>query len=270
MTIDDSLVAAARGVGSTIATHVDATERDRRLAPPVVEALRGAGLFRLFAPRALGGLETDPVTFAHVVEEVSRFDSAAGWAFQAGNTGAWWASRMAPDGVAELYANGPDLLMAAAFSPPQRADEAAGGYRFTGRGPLASTIHDSPWIMMSALVFEGDKPRMTPFGPEAIAVVMRTSELEIIDTWDSLGMRGTDSNDVAVSDRFVPEGMTFHLAPVFVPPAQFRGPLYRFPAVGSVIAMIAPIALAIARGAIDELRALAGPAGLSALADAGG
>lgn len=97
-----------------ITEHAATTERNRRLAPP---ALRAAGLFRLFTPRALGGLEVDPVTFARVVEEVSTFDSAAGWAFQV-NTGAWWTSRMSPEGVAELYADGPDLMMAASFALP--------------------------------------------------------------------------------------------------------------------------------------------------------
>ena len=84
--VDESIVGAARAVGSIIAKHVETTERNRRLAPPVIDALRAAGLFRLFTPRALGGLEIDPVTFARVVEEVSAFDSAAGWAFQV-NTG---------------------------------------------------------------------------------------------------------------------------------------------------------------------------------------
>jgi alkylation response protein AidB-like acyl-CoA dehydrogenase len=87
--VDEEMVAVARDVGSIVAKHVDTTERNRRLAPPVIDALRAAGLFRLFTPRGLGGLEIDPVTFARVVEEVSTFDSAAGWAFQV-NTGAWW------------------------------------------------------------------------------------------------------------------------------------------------------------------------------------
>jgi hypothetical protein len=143
--VDEGNRAVAREVGSIIAKHVDTTERNRRLAPQVVDALRAAGLFRLFTPRALGGLEVDPVTFARVVEEVSTFDSAVGWAFQV-NTGAWWTSRMSPDGVAELFADGPDLMMAASFAPPHRADEVPGGYRITGRGPLASGIHDSQWF----------------------------------------------------------------------------------------------------------------------------
>lgn len=251
--VDESLVAAARDVGSIIANHVQATERNRRLAPPVIDALRAAGLFRLFTPRALGGLEVDPVTFARVVEEVSTFDSAAGWAFQV-NTGAWWTSRMSPEGVAELYADGPDLMMAASFAPPHRAEEVPGGYRITGRGPLASTIHDSRWVLMSAIVFDGDQPRMTPAGPDFISVVMRTTEVEIIDTWDSLGMRGTDSNDIVANGVFVPESRAFRFEPDSIPSAPFDGPLYRMPALAATYPIVAPVALAIARGAIRELR----------------
>jgi alkylation response protein AidB-like acyl-CoA dehydrogenase len=248
------LVAAARNVGPVIARHAETTERDRRLAPPVLEALRAAGLFRLFTPRALGGLEIDAVTFARIVEEVSTFDSAAGWAFQAGNTGAWWTSRMSPDGVAELYADGPDLMMAASFSPPHRAEEVSGGYRLTGRGPLASTIHDSRWVMMSALVFDGDRPRMTATGPEIVALIMRTSDVEIVDTWHSLGMRGTDSNDVVANGVVVPKSRAFHLRPDYVPSTPFDGPLYRMPAPAATYTIIAPVALAIAASAVRELR----------------
>jgi alkylation response protein AidB-like acyl-CoA dehydrogenase len=250
---DEGIVAVARDVGPIIAKHVDTTERSRRLAPQVVDALRAAGLFRLFTPRPFGGLEIDPVTFARVVEEVSTFDSAAGWAFQV-NTGAWWTSRMSPEGVAELYADGPDLMMAASFAPPHRAEEVPGGYRITGRGPLASGIHDSQWVLMSAIVFDGDQPRMTPDGPDFLSVVMRTTEVEIIDTWNSLGMRGTDSQDIAADGVFVPESRAFRFVPDSIPSAPFDGPLYRMPALAATFPIIAPVALAIASGAIRELR----------------
>ena len=251
--VDEGIVATARDLGPVIAKHVETTERDRRLARPVIDVLRAAGFFRLFTPRALGGLEIDPVTFARVVEEVSTFDSAAGWSFQI-NTGAWWTSRMSPEGVAELYADGPDLMMAASFAPPHRAEETPGGYRITGRGPLASTIHDSRWALMSAIVFDGDRPRVTPAGPDFISVVMHTTEVEIIDTWHALGMRGTDSNDIDAKGVFVPESRAFRFEPDSIPAAPFDGPLYRMPALAATFTIIAPVALAIASGAIRELR----------------
>jgi alkylation response protein AidB-like acyl-CoA dehydrogenase len=255
--IDESLVARARALEPIIRQHVETTERERRLARPVLQAMREAGLFRMFTPRALGGWEADPVTVARVAEEIASFDSAAAWALQAGNTGSWWAGHFPESGVAELYAEGPDLLMAASFSPPHRADLVPGGYRFTGRGPLASTIHDSPWALMTGIAFDGEQPRTTSFGPVVVGLALRTSEVQIIDTWQSLGMRGTDSNDVAADGVFVPEARSFVVAPVYEPPPQFAGPLYRLPALVATDVIIAPVALAIARGAITALREIA-------------
>jgi alkylation response protein AidB-like acyl-CoA dehydrogenase len=148
--------------------------------------------------------------------------------------------------------------MAAAFHPPQQAIEVAGGYRVTGRGPLASNIHDADWLFLTALVMDGDQPRMTTDGaPEIIALILHAGEAQIIDTWYSLGMRGSDSNDVAVNDVFVPAARTFPLAPEFEPGPHYQGPLYRFPAMGQTVTLIAPVALAVAREAIEELRDLA-------------
>jgi alkylation response protein AidB-like acyl-CoA dehydrogenase len=252
--VDESLVARARALEPIIREHAATTERERRLARPVLEAMREAGLFRMFTPRALGGLEADPVTVARVAEEVASADSAAAWALQAGNTGSWWAGHFPENGVAELFAEGPDLLMAASFNPPHRAESVPGGYRFSGRGPLASTIHDSSWVMMTGLIFDGEQPRTTSFGPMVVAVALRTSEVQIVDTWQSLGMRGTDSNDVAADGVFVPAARSFVVSPVYDPERHFTGPLYRLPALASVDVIIAPVALATARGAINALR----------------
>jgi alkylation response protein AidB-like acyl-CoA dehydrogenase len=254
---DESLVARARALEPIIREHADTTERERRLAPPVLQAMREAGLFRMFTPRALGGLEADPVTVARVSEEIAGFDSAAAWALQAGNTGSWWAGHFPESGIAEMYADGPDVLMAASFTPPHRAESVPGGYRFTGRGALASTIHDSPWVLMTGVVFDGEQARTTPFGPMIVGLAMRTSEVEIIDTWQSLGMRGTDSNDVAADGVFVPEARSFVVTPEYQPAPQFTGPLYRLPAPASTDVIVAPVALAIARAAITAIRELA-------------
>ena len=255
--IDESLVVRARALEPIIRQHAETTERERRLAPPVLQAMREAGLFRLFTPRALGGLEADPVTVARVAEEIASFDSAAAWALQAGNTGSWWAGHFPENGIAELYAGGPDFIMSASFAPPHRAESVPGGYRFTGRGSLASTIRDSPWVFMTGIVFDGEQPRTTSFGPMVVGLALRTSEVQIIDTWQSLGMRGTDSNDVAADGVFVPEARSFVVAPVYEPAPQFAGPLYRLPALASTDVIIAPVALAIARGSITAVREIA-------------
>ena len=72
-----------------------------------------------------------------------------------------------------------------------------------------------------------------------------------------MGMRGTDSNDVAVKDVFVPTARTWPLEPVFEPGSHFRGPLYAYPSLGEGIFILAPVGLGIATQAIDEFKRLA-------------
>jgi alkylation response protein AidB-like acyl-CoA dehydrogenase len=79
---DTALIDAAREIAPIIQKHTEEAERERRLSRPVLTALRETGLLRMSTPRSLGGLETDPITRALVVEEISRHDSAAGWTLE--------------------------------------------------------------------------------------------------------------------------------------------------------------------------------------------
>lgn len=256
-TTTDQLLSSARALGPIIRAHADQGERQRRPPRQVLDALSAAGLQRMFAPRSLGGLEVDPVTCARVVEKIASFDSAAGWALQVVNLNAWWAARLPDDGVDEIYGSNPSAMMAAAFHPPQQATQVPGGYRVTGRAPLASNIHDCEWVLLSALVMDGAQPRMTASGPEMIVAIVPTPEVEILDTWYTLGMRGTDSNDVAVNDVFVPFRRSARLTPTFQPGRHFHGALYRFPAAPTIGLFTAAVLLASARAAISEFRELA-------------
>jgi alkylation response protein AidB-like acyl-CoA dehydrogenase len=251
------LIERARGLGPLLREYAEAAERERRLPRAVHEALAGAGLYRMFLPRSLGGLELDPLTVARVIEEVARFDSAAAWSLQSPSLQGFVSRDLPEAGVQELYGSGPDLMIAAAFHPPQQAIEAAGGYRVSGKAPLASGIRDSQWALFTALIFDDGQPRMTEHGPVMIAFIVRTSEVEILDTWHSLGMRGTDSADVAFRDVFVPAHRTFVVAPGQEPNPHFRGRLYQFPMVPIVGLFSASVLLAAARVALDEVRELA-------------
>ena len=47
-------------------------ERERRLPAQVLAAMHEARLFRMYIPKALDGLEIDPITSMIVVEEIAR------------------------------------------------------------------------------------------------------------------------------------------------------------------------------------------------------
>ncbi|MGB7794038.1 MAG: acyl-CoA dehydrogenase family protein, partial [Terrimicrobiaceae bacterium] len=158
------------------------------------------------------------------------------------------------EGAEEIYSRGADILIAAQFGRPLKAASAKGGYRISGRAPFVSNCYDADWISSTVLVDEdgsgGDEPEMR-------MVYFRSEECEIIDTWDVMGMRGTGSNDISVTDVYVPRSRTFPMVPDFEPGSHYRGPLYRLPVVGAAACGIPTPMLGVARRTLDEVTELA-------------
>jgi alkylation response protein AidB-like acyl-CoA dehydrogenase len=255
---DTTLLEAAQRIAPVIQEHTAETERERRLSPPVVAALHDAGLLRMCTPRSLGGLEVDPLTRALVIEEIAGHDTAAGWTLANPLDWAYLCARLPDAGAEEIYGRGANVVIAAQFGRPMQAALAQGGYRITGRAPFVSNCYDAHWIATTATVMAGEPARAEDTGvPEVVMAYLPRDSCHVIDTWHVLGMRGTGSHDVAVTDVFVPTARTFPLVPEFIPGSHYQGPLYRFPLVGMVASNLPPLLLAVARRAIAEVAALA-------------
>jgi indole-3-acetate monooxygenase len=250
---DATLIAAVREIAPIIRAHSDEAERERRLSAPVLTALRETGLLRMTTPRSFGGLETDPVTRALIGEEVGRHDSAAAWTLENPLDWAFFCCRLPDEGAEEIYRHGPDVLIAAQFGRPLSARPTNGGYRISGRASFVSNCHDADWISSTVLV---DDDSATD-GPEMRMVYFPREQCEIIDTWNVMGMRGTGSHDISVTEVYVPKSRTFPMQPDFEPGSHYRGPLYRLPVMGVAATGIPTPMLGVARRALDEVTELA-------------
>jgi alkylation response protein AidB-like acyl-CoA dehydrogenase len=250
---DTSLVDAAREIAPIIRAHSEEAERERRLSQPVLKALQETGLLRMTTPRSLGGLETDPVTRALVVEEVGRHDSAAAWTLENPLDWAFNCCRLPDEGAEEIYSGGADILIAGQFGRPLHATSTDGGYRISGRAPFVSNCYDADWMLSTVLVDEDSAAGES----EERMVYFPRGGCEIIDTWDVMGMRGTGSNDISVTDVYVPKSRTFPMVPDFEPGSHYQGPLYRLPLAGVLATGIPTPMLGVARRALDEVTDLA-------------
>jgi alkylation response protein AidB-like acyl-CoA dehydrogenase len=246
---DMSLVDAARQLAPVILKHAQETEQERRLSRPVLEALRQARLLRMFVPRSLGGLEATPITRALVVEELSAHDTAAGWTLENPLDWAYLCARLPDRGAEEIYGGSADIVIAAQYGRPLDATSTHGGYRISGRAPLFSNCYDADWIASTAFV-DGDRESL-------VMVYLPRAKCEVLDTWDAVGMRGTGSHDVSVTDIHVPKYRTFSLTPEFETGSHYQGPLYRFPLPGIAATGIPTVLLGAARKALDEVTELA-------------
>ena len=248
-----SLLENVQEIAPIIQEHAVRGEQERRLAPSVVEAMVEAGLFRMWTPQVFGGLEVDPVTAMRVFEEVARLDSAAGWNLQLSSAVTPFFAWFPDAGAEEIFRGNPDVVFSGTLFPPGHAVPVEGGYRLTGRWPFVSGCQNSAWYFGPAFIMDGGAPRVGELGePIQIVVAYPAKEAEILDTWHTVGMRGTGSHDVVAKDVFIPERRTALLAPLTCPGTAFQGPLYRL-TIWPPTAALAPPALGIARAAIDAL-----------------
>ena len=248
-------VEVAAALAPQIRAAADNIERMRRLPLPLVEALARAGLFRLWIPRAFGGEETDPMTLGRVVEEIARVDGAAGWCVAIGGEYGVFGGYLQPDAAREIYGSDPLVVTGGAFRPTGQAVVVDGGYRVTGRWPLGSGCQHSAWIVGGCRVLDGDRLRLGPDGiPVMRLMFFPAASCEILDTWHSIGLRGTGSHDYTATDLFVPAARSLS----FREPPAAPGPLYALPTIALFGTVLAAVPLGIARHGIDILTELAG------------
>ncbi len=253
---DVDLIAVAKSFAPQIEAAREESERNRSLPASLVKAMAEAGLFRAWVPKALGGFEADIETNLRMVEEVSKVDGAAGWNVMIAATRGMFSAFLPPETGREIYGD-PLAITAGVTAPKGRAVQEHGGYRLSGRWPLASGCQHASWLAGGAFIFDGDKPLMDEKNgiPNLHLMFAPVRECEIIDTWHSGGLRGTGSHDFSLENEFIPAERTFSFLNT---EAFYDGPLYRSGIVSIFGLPVSAVSLGIARTAIDALVALAG------------
>jgi len=259
-------LAAACELTPLIRAHADETERARRLAAPVVDALRSARLFTMGLPTSLGGTETPLPAALRVIEQIAYADGATGWNVMIAFDTGMWSGYLHATPARELIASISEPILAGSINPPGRLYRTAGGYRLSGRWRFGSGCQQADLFIVGAMLYDDGAPIIGENGmPEMHQVVMAAADVSILDTWHVIGLRGTGSHDFTVENQFVDEGLvqSLHLAA-----PREQGPLYLFGLIPGFAVVKTAIALGIARHAIEALKDLAlakTPAGQTSL-----
>jgi len=268
ITVSDP-VARARALGPEIDGAADTIEATRRLPEPLLTHLHEARMFHLLLPRALGGEEVHPGIYLDAVEEISRHDGSLGWNMFVGNSSSLLAPYLPVESARKIYAGGRTVV---AWGPPNqyRAKAVPGGYRISGRWEFASGCRQASWMGAHALVEEPDgSVRLNAAGrPTIRSLLFPVAQARLLDTWNTIGLRGTASDSYELDDLFVPE--EFSSTREEPAPPRLPGKLYTFTQQGLYAVGVAGVETGIARGMLEAFKLLARekvPRGLVRLAD---
>ena len=231
--------------------HAGHGEEHRALAPEVVEVIKDAGLCCLPLPASLGGLGASPAECVDAFEQVAHADGAAGWCAFIGNGTSFYGWLDADVAKAQLT-GAPGIAAASIFGPMGVAVPAGpGSFRVEGRWGFASGCLHSELIQVGVMVMDGEAPAFRADGDVDWRFAFLTAdEVEVIDTWDTLGLRGTGSNDVVVSGVVVPEE---RLAMPMLDPPKVDDPVFQLGFWGLLPVLMTPFLLGVARRGLDEL-----------------
>ncbi|PDT74338.1 acyl-CoA dehydrogenase [Bradyrhizobium sp. C9] len=199
------MVARARALVPLLRERAQRTEDLRRLPPETERDLHDSGLFRILQPKRVGGSELDYVALVDCADALGQGDASVSWNFANLASHHWMLGMFAPEAQSAVWGDNPDTLIASSFVfPAGRARKTGGGYILSGHWPFSSGVEACGWNMLASVVASDDEAD----GVEYRLFLLNKRDYSIDDTWNAAGLRGTGSNDVRVTDAFVPEHMT--------------------------------------------------------------
>jgi alkylation response protein AidB-like acyl-CoA dehydrogenase len=222
------------------------TENDRRIADPIVEALRKSDLCRMLLDTGAAP-QYQPEEWLSVLETLAGAEASVSWFIWNNTLPCFWARFLDDAARARVFGDS-RRLFAGSTRPTGQAVITRGGFRLSGRWSLVSGCELADYVHLMSLAHEDGAPRMlAPGQPDIRVLFVPKGRYTILDTWHVGGLRGSGSHDIVVDDMFVPVEESFAPAP----PAAGKAPLSRLPIIPMMIAGIGAQFLGMARKAMD-------------------
>ena len=246
---------ALEAIGPQIERTGRECDRSGSFASRNLDLLEDLGFFALGVPEDLGGGGASYAEVAAMLRALGRLDGSTALTLSMHSHQvmvAEWKRRVqgaptegllrkvAQEGVRIVSSGGSDWLPGSG-----RAQKVEGGYRIYARKVFASGAPDGDVLSTSAIHDDPDK------GPVVLhfSLSLKQAGVTVLSNWDSLGMRGTGSQDVEIEGAFVPDAaIAATRAPDLWHPLFHLISLIAFPLVYSVYAGVADGAREVALG----------------------
>jgi alkylation response protein AidB-like acyl-CoA dehydrogenase len=250
----------AQALAPIIAEAASRTEAGRRLDDAVLAGLHREGMFRILAPRWLGGGEAAPSEFVEVVEVLARADASTAWCLCQMGVCAIAGAYLAPEVAREIFAD-PHAAIAWGTTRDARAFPCEGGYRVWGSWEFGSGCHHATWLGGHCPIVGEDGTVLVGDDGQPLdrTVLFPKSAATIADVWRVLGLRGTGSDQYALDGLFVPQQHAITAISRWPDADRLKlAAPYRFSVNGLYAPGFAGVALGNARGMFDAVVDLAG------------
>ena len=241
-----------RELAPAIRARAQQSEETRSIPPESAREFLDAGLARVLMPKRFGGAELGLQAWVDIAIEIGKADAAHAWCASLIMHHPHYLAQFPEEAQAAVWSTGPDVAIAATFTPTSKVEPVEGGYNIIHCAiPYLSGINHCTWVMIGGMLETGGPPDWTLF-------LIPPGKFKVVDTWHTAGMRGTGSNTVVVENVFVPTEHTLRVAEMregTPPGAKVNAePMYHAPWITyAALTFLAPM-LGAARGAMEDYR----------------
>jgi 3-hydroxy-9,10-secoandrosta-1,3,5(10)-triene-9,17-dione monooxygenase len=200
------IVNLVSAIAPQFAGRAAAAEEARQIPNESVQEMLAAGLARILVPPRFGGYGLDFDTWFDVVLKISKFDASHGWCASLMIHHAHLIGQFSEEAQEAVWADGPDVAIAASFAPTTKVTTVDGGFCVSGQhSAFASGVDHSSWVIVGGLAHKET-------APEGMLFLIPPGEYEVRDTWFMAGMRATGSNTIVTDNVFVPSSRVLRLS----------------------------------------------------------
>jgi alkylation response protein AidB-like acyl-CoA dehydrogenase len=194
-------VERARGLRDRLRERLPQGQELRRLPDENVAEILESGLYGVMKPRRYGGSELGTETMIEVTIELASADPSTGWVYMLWAAHMWMQAMWPEKALDEMWEN-PNGLASSVVSTTGDVVAVDGGFQWNGRGFFSSGVDHCNWLTaLVPVVRDGERAEMR-------WLLVPREDLEIIDDWHTIGLRGTGSKTVVFNDIFIPEYRT--------------------------------------------------------------
>ena len=182
----------AYGLVPFLKEHVELTEKTTYLPKVVVDAIHESGLFRYQQPKIWGGMEVDFRGFMEIPYILGLGCPSTAWVFANMASHHRQLAQWSMQAQEDILGTDPDALIASGIAYVQgQGKQVDGGLLLTGQWGFSSGVDISSWNMLACTIKDQDNKVI-----DWCMCLVPKEDYEIIDDWQTMGMRGTGSRSV--------------------------------------------------------------------------
>ena len=246
---DEELLARARALVPLLAARAPAVTATRQVADETIAAFHQTGILRVLQPSRYGGHQASFGTFLEILDILTEGCASSAWVYAILGELQWVIASLPERAQEDIWGADPRAVAAGSIIPRALAHRCDGGWRISARYPFGSGCLHAQWTFIAARCEEANGQEQVRY------LALPMTDVEIVDDWHVLGMRGTGSRTLALRDVFVPEHRTIALPAILAgtPPGRYVHPDYsllRAPRYYLVPFVLPAVAFGLARTAL--------------------